>query len=166
MRPAVNVGLSVSRVGGSAQRAAIRQISGQLRVNLAQYRELAIFMQFGSDLDAATAKTLSRGAKMTDALKQRQYRNYSVRDMVILLTVSQSELVDKVPERRMTAFIEGLPDYIRVNHAQLLEELDPDSKLTDEMRGKILAAAAEYVDCSVGAAESAASEPAAQTEAG
>lgn len=86
--------------------------------------------------------------------------------MVILLTVSQSELVDKVPERRMTAFIEGLPDYIRVNHAQLLEELDPDSKLTDEMRGKILAAAAEYVDCSVGAAESAASEPAAQTEAG
>ena len=166
VRPAVNVGLSVSRVGGSAQRAAIRQISGQLRVNLAQYRELAIFMQFGSDLDAATAKTLSRGANMTDALKQRQYRNYSVRDMVILLTVSQSELVDKVPERRMTAFIEGLPDYIRVNHAQLLEELDPDSKLTDEMRGKILAAAAEYVDCSVGAAESAASEPAAQTEAG
>ena len=159
VRPAVNVGLSVSRVGGSAQRAAIRQISGQLRVNLAQYRELAIFMQFGSDLDAETAKTLSRGAKMTDALKQRQYRNYSVKDMVVLLAVSQSELVDKVPEKRMTAFVEGLPDYMRVNHAQLLEEIDPDSKLTDDMRDKILTAASEYIDCSVGTAESSVLAP-------
>ena len=150
VRPAVNVGLSVSRVGGSAQRAAIRQISGQLRVNLAQYRELAIFMQFGSDLDSETAKTLSRGAKMTDALKQRQYLNYSVKDMVVLLTVSQSELVDKIPEKRMSAFVEGLPDFIRVNRPELLDAIDPDQKLTDELRSRILAVAAEYIDCSVG----------------
>ena len=150
VRPAVNVGLSVSRVGGSAQRAAIRQISGQLRINLAQYRELAIFMQFGSDLDAETQKTLSRGLKMTDTLKQRQYLNYSVKDMIVLLAVSQSELVDKIPEKKMTAYVEGLLDYIRVNHTSLLDEIDPDKKLSDEMKGKIFAVAEEYINCSVG----------------
>ena len=164
VRPAVNVGLSVSRVGGSAQRAAIRQISGQLRVNLAQYRELAIFMQFGSDLDAETQKTLSRGLKMTDTLKQRQYLNYSVKDMIILLAVSQSDLVDKIPEKKMSAYVDGLLDYIRVNHASLLDEIDPDQKLTDEVRGKIFAVAEEYINCSVGddsaGASSAEEEPA------
>ena len=150
VRPAVNVGLSVSRVGGSAQRAAIRQISGQLRVNLAQYRELAIFMQFGSDLDSETAKTLSRGAKMTDTLKQRQYLNYSVKDMIVLLTVSQSELVDKIPEKKVTSFNEGLLDYLRVNRADILEEIDPDAKLSDALKAKICEAAEDYVNISVG----------------
>ena len=153
VRPAVNVGLSVSRVGGSAQRAAIRQISGQL-----------IFMQFGSDLDAETQKTLSRGLKMTDTLKQRQYLNYSVKDMIILLAVSQSDLVDKIPEKKMSAYVDGLLDYIRVNHASLLDEIDPDQKLTDEVQGKIFAVAEEYINCSVGddsaGASSAEEEPA------
>ena len=150
VRPAVNVGLSVSRVGGSAQRAAIRQISGQLRINLAQYRELAIFMQFGSDLDSETQKTLSRGAKMTDTLKQKQYLNYSVKEMIILLTVSQSDLVDKIPEKKMAAYNEGLLDYIRANCSELMEGLDPDRKLSDEDRNRILAVAEEYLNCSVG----------------
>ena len=151
VRPAVNVGLSVSRVGGSAQRKAVRQISGQLRVNLAQYRELAIFMQFGSDLDAETQKTLSRGAKMTDTLKQRQYLNYSVREMIVLLTVSQSDLIDKIPEKKMTAYNEGLLDYIHANHASLLEKIDPDSSISDSLRADILSVAEEYINCSVGA---------------
>lgn len=150
VRPAVNVGLSVSRVGGSAQRAAIRQISGQLRVNLAQYRELAIFMQFGSDLDSETQKTLSRGLKMTDTLKQRQYLNYSVKEMIVLLAVSQSDLVDKVPAKKMSSYVEGLLDYIRVNHAALLDEIDPDKKLTEEIKADIFAVAEEYINCSVG----------------
>lgn len=150
VRPAVNVGLSVSRVGGSAQRAAIRQISGQLRVNLAQYRELAIFMQFGSDLDSETQKTLSRGAKMTDTLKQRQYLNYTVKEMIVLLTVAQSDLSDKIPEKKMTAFNEGLLDYLRVNGTALLDEINPDEKLTDALRAKILSVAEEYINCSVG----------------
>ena len=149
-RPAVNVGLSVSRVGGSAQRAAIRQISGQLRVNLAQYRELAIFMQFGSDLDAETQKTLSRGAKMTDTLKQRQYLNYSVKEMIVLLAVSQSDLVDKIPERKMSAFVEGLLDYLHINYAALLDSIDPDKKLPDSQKEEIFRAAEEYIDCSLG----------------
>ncbi len=150
VRPAVNVGLSVSRVGGSAQRAAIRQISGQLRVNLAQYRELAIFMQFGSDLDSETQKTLSRGAKMTDTLKQRQYLNYTVKEMIILLTVAQSDLADKIPEKKMSAFNEGLLDYMHTNSTQLLEEIDPDQKLSEAVRSKILSVAEEYINCSVG----------------
>lgn len=150
VRPAVNVGLSVSRVGGSAQREAIRKISGQLRVNLAQYRELAIFMQFGSDLDSETQKTLSRGAKMSDTLRQRQYLNYSVKEMIILLTVAQSELVDKIPEKKITAYNEGLLDYIRINRADVLEKIDADRKLSDEERGMILSAAEEYINYTVG----------------
>ncbi len=150
VRPAVNVGLSVSRVGGSAQRAAIRQISGQLRVNLAQYRELAIFMQFGSDLDAETQKTLSRGVKMTDTLKQPQYLNYSVRDMIVLLLVSESDLIDKIPPKKVTAYNAGLLDYMRANHADIFEAIDPDKKVSEELRQKILSVADEYISCSIG----------------
>ncbi len=146
VRPAVNVGLSVSRVGGSAQRKAIRQISGQLRINLAQYRELAIFMQFGSDLDSETQKTLSRGAKLTDTLKQRQYLNYTVREMIVLLTVAQSNVIDGVPAKKVGEYNEGLLDYIRVNRKEILDGLDPDAGLSEEMKEKILAAAQEYLN--------------------
>ena len=146
VRPAVNVGLSVSRVGGSAQRAAIRRISGQLRVNLAQYRELAIFMQFGSDLDAETQKTLSRGAKMTDTLKQPQYRNYSVREQIVLLLVAESDLIDKIPAKKVTAFNAGFLDMLRAEHAELLEAIDADTAVSDELRARILAAAEQYAD--------------------
>ena len=150
VRPAVNVGLSVSRVGGSAQRKAIRQISGQLRINLAQYRELAIFMQFGSDLDSQTQKTLSRGAKLTDTLKQRQYLNYSVKEMIVLLVVSQSDLIDGVPAKKVTEFNDGLLDYLRINRSDLLGCIDPDAALSDELKADILAAAGEYMNMTLG----------------
>ena len=150
VRPAVNVGLSVSRVGGSAQRPAIRQISGQLRINLAQYRELAIFMQFGSDLDNETQKTLSRGAKLTDTLKQRQYLNYTVKEMIVLLVVSQSDLIDEIPAKKVTEFNEGLLDYLRINQSDLLGAIAPDTAVTDELREKILAAAKEFIDLTLG----------------
>ena len=150
VRPAVNVGLSVSRVGGSAQRKAIRQISGQLRINLAQYRELAIFMQFGSDLDSQTQKTLSRGAKLADTLKQRQYLNYSVKEMIVLLVVSQSDLIDGVPAKKVTEFNDGLLDYLRINRSDLLGRIDPDAALSDELKADILAAAGEYMNMTLG----------------
>ena len=150
VRPAVNVGLSVSRVGGSAQRKAIRQISGQLRINLAQYRELAIFMQFGSDLDNETQKTLSRGAKLTDTLKQRQYLNYTVKEMIVLLVVSQSDLIDEIPAKKVTEFNEGLLDYLRINQSDLLGAIALDTAVTDELREKILAAAKEFIDLTLG----------------
>ena len=153
VRPAVNVGLSVSRVGGSAQRKAIRKISGQLRINLAQYRELAIFMQFGSDLDAETQKTLSRGAKLTDTLKQRQYLNYSVKEMIVLLIVSQSEVIDGIPAKKVTEYNDGLLDYMRMNRQDLLDAIDPDGEISEELRGKILAAAEDYLNYTVGDGE-------------
>ena len=153
VRPAVNVGLSVSRVGGSAQRKAIRKISGQLRINLAQYRELAIFMQFGSDLDAETQKTLSRGAKLTDTLKQRQYLNYSVKEMIVLLIVSQSEAIDGIPAKKVTEYNDGLLDYMRMNRQDLLDAIDPDGEISEELRGKILAAAEDYLNYTVGDGE-------------
>ena len=146
VRPAVNVGLSVSRVGGSAQRTAIRRISGQLRVELAQYRELAIFMQFGSDLDAETQRVLARGSKMTDTLKQPQYRNYTVREQIVLLLVSQSELIDKIPVSAVTAFNAGLLDVLHAEHRDLLDSIDPDVSVSDELRGKIFAIAERYAD--------------------
>ena len=153
VRPAVNVGRSVSRVGGSAQRKAIRKISGQLRINLAQYRELAIFMQFGSDLDAETQKTLSRGAKLTDTLKQRQYLNYSVKEMIVLLIVSQSEVIDGIPSKKVTEYNDGLLDYMRMNRQDLLDAIDPDGEISEELRGKILAAAEDYLNYTVGDGE-------------
>ena len=153
VRPAVNVGLSVSRVGGSAQRKAIRKISGQLRINLAQYRELAIFMQFGSELDAATQKTLSRGAKLTDTLKQRQYLNYSVREMIVLLIVAQSETIDAIPAQKVTLFNEGFLDYMRMNKQDVLAEIDPDGEVGEALKGRILAAAEEYLNIAAGGGE-------------
>ena len=87
---------------------------------------------------------------MTDTLKQRQYLNYSVREMIVLLTVSQSELVDKIPEKKMTAYNEGLLDYIHANHEELLEKIDPDKKTDDALRAEILSIAEDYVNCSVG----------------
>lgn len=150
VRPAVNVGLSVSRVGGSAQRKAVRRISGQLRINLAQYRELAIFMQFGSDLDAETQKILSRGAKLTNVLKQRRYLNYSVKEMIVLLLTVQSHVVDSVPEKKIGEYTEGLLDYFRINRADLMEKIDPDAEVTEELSKDILAAAEEYLNYSIG----------------
>lgn len=143
VRPAVNVGLSVSRVGGSAQRPAVRSVSGQLRINLAQYRELAIFSQFGSDLDGETQKVLSRGAKLTNTLKQRQYLNYGVREMIVLLIVSQSDVIDAVPEKKVTSYNEYLLDFIRVNRPEIFLRIDADQKVSGDLEQSILEAARE-----------------------
>ena len=152
VRPAVNVGLSVSRVGGSAQRPAIRALSGQLRINLAQYRELAIFAQFGSDLEAETQRILSRGAKLTDTLKQKQYLHYTVREMIILLLVAQSDIIDEVPEKKVAAYHENLLDFIRVNCPELFTEIDPDQKPAEDLRERIFAVARKCLSF-VGAGE-------------
>ena len=149
VRPAVNVGLSVSRVGGSAQTKAVRNLSGQLRVSLAQYRELAVFMQFGSDLDSETQRTLSRGAKMTDTLKQRQYLHYTVPEMAVLLLVSGSSLIDRVPEKKVTEFNSGLLDYLRRTRKDVLAAIHPSEEIGDALREQILSATEEYIRFSI-----------------
>lgn len=132
VRPAVNVGLSVSRVGGAAQTRAIRQVAGRLRLDLAQYRELASFAQFGtSDLDAATRAQLARGQLSTEALKQPQYQPLSLAQEVMILFAVNAGLTDEVPLERVAAFERGLLDYLGANHPEIGQSIGESGRLED-----------------------------------
>lgn len=134
VRPAVNVGLSVSRVGGSAQTKAMRAVAGTLRLDLAQYRELVIFTQFGSDLDTATKKAITRGEKLTELLKQPQYSPLDLSHQVTLLYAMNCEQIKHIDVKRLRHFAIQLLDYIDKNHAEIFavisrtEVLSPETK--------------------------------------
>lgn len=132
IRPAVNVGLSVSRVGGSAQIKAMKAVAGTLRLDLAQYRELAAFAQFGSDLDKATKAQLDRGVRMTELLKQPQYAPLSVERQVISLYAGTKGYIDDVPVTDVTRFEAELLNYIDVNAPEIAQDIIAQKKLTDE----------------------------------
>jgi F-type H+-transporting ATPase subunit alpha len=134
VRPAVNVGLSVSRVGGSAQIKAIRQVAGKLRLDLAQYRELAAFAQFGSDLDKSTLQQLARGQRMVELLKQGQYAPLTVERQVAIIFAGSQGLLDDLPVDQMRPFEEFLYPFLERKHAQLLPEVANKKELTDELR--------------------------------
>jgi len=134
IRPAVNVGLSVSRVGGSAQIKAIRQVAGKLRLDLAQYRELAAFAQFGSDLDKATLQQLARGQRMVELLKQGQYAPLTVEKQVAIIFAGSQGLLDDLPVDQVRPFEEFLYPYLERKNAQLLPEIANKKELTDEFR--------------------------------
>jgi F-type H+/Na+-transporting ATPase subunit alpha len=134
VRPAVNVGLSVSRVGGSAQIKAIRQVAGKLRLDLAQYRELAAFAQFGSDLDRATLQQLARGQRMVELLKQGQYVPLTVEKQVAIIFAGSQGLLDDLPVDQVRPFEEFLYPFLERKHAQLLPEIANKKELTDELR--------------------------------
>jgi F-type H+/Na+-transporting ATPase subunit alpha len=134
IRPAVNVGLSVSRVGGSAQIKAMRQIAGKLRLDLAQYRELAAFAQFGSDLDKATQSQLARGQRMVEILKQRQYVPQPVQRQIAIIFAGTQGMLDDVPVDQIEAFEEFLHPLMDRKHAQLLADIANKKELTDEIR--------------------------------
>jgi F-type H+/Na+-transporting ATPase subunit alpha len=134
IRPAVNVGLSVSRVGGSAQIKAMRQIAGKLRLDLAQYRELAAFAQFGSDLDRATQSQLARGQRMVEILKQRQYVPQPVQRQIAIIFAGSQGMLDDVPVDQIQAFEEFLHPLMDRKHAQLLADIANKKELTDEIR--------------------------------
>ncbi len=134
IRPAVNVGLSVSRVGGSAQIKAIRQVAGKLRLDLAQYRELAAFAQFGSDLDKATLQQLARGQRMVELLKQGQYAPLTVEKQVAIIFAGSQGLLDDLPVDHVRPFEEFLYACLERKHAQLLPEIANKRELTDELR--------------------------------
>jgi F-type H+-transporting ATPase subunit alpha len=149
VRPAVNVGLSVSRVGGSAQIKAIRQVAGKLRLDLAQYRELAAFAQFGSDLDKATLQQLARGQRMVELLKQGQYAPLTVEKQVAIIFAGSQGLLDDLPVDQVRTFEEFLYPYLERKNAQLLPEIANKRELTDELREAltkaITAAKSEFV---------------------
>ncbi len=131
IRPAVNVGLSVSRVGGDAQIRAMRQVAGRLRGDLAQYRELAAFAQFGSDLDAATQRQLNRGQRMTELLKQPQYRPLSVEKQVVAIWAAGNGYMDDVPVEQVSEFETQLLDYMDTSHPGILSEIVSSGRIED-----------------------------------
>ena len=145
IRPAVNVGLSVSRVGGAAQTRAIRRVAGRLRLDLAQYRELATFAQFGTaDLDAATRAQLARGQLATEVLKQPQYAPLPLEQEVVILFAVNSGAMESIPLERAAEFEQGLLRHITAGHADLLESINQTRDITDETDAKLTQAIADY----------------------
>ena len=137
IRPAINVGISVSRVGGSAQIKAMKQVAGSLRMDLAQYRELAAFSQFGSDLDKATAAALTRGERMTELLKQNQYSPMNVIDQVISIFAGGNGFLDDLPLDKVLEFEKQLLQDIHTNHADIYDTLVAEKKISDETKAAL-----------------------------
>jgi F-type H+-transporting ATPase subunit alpha len=145
VRPAVNVGLSVSRVGSSAQTKAMKSVAGSIKLELAQYREMAAFAQFGSDLDASTQALLARGARLVELLKQAQYAPLTNGEQVIVIYAGTKGFLDKIPVNRVGAFEKGLLTHLRSNCADLMKELRVnDQKIAGEIEDKIKAAITEF----------------------
>jgi F-type H+/Na+-transporting ATPase subunit alpha len=137
IRPAVNVGLSVSRVGGNAQIKAMKQVAGTLRIALAQYRELAAFAQFGSDLDKATQAQLARGRRLTELLKQAQFSPISVEKQVVTIYAGTNGYLDDLPVEQCVPFEKELYRYLDLYHRDLQAEIVKKGSLDDELKGKI-----------------------------
>ena len=144
-RPAVNVGLSVSRVGGKAQIKAMKQVAGSLRIDLAQYRELAVFAQFGTDLDPVTKATLDKGARITEALKQPQYSPLAVEEQVLTLYFFTHDYAKAVPVRDIVAMEGRLLDYFRHFHGDILSEIREKKALSEELIARIEQASEEFM---------------------
>ena len=144
VRPAINVGLSVSRVGGSAQIKGMKQVAGKLRLDLAQYREMAAFAQFGSDLDAATQGQLHRGERLVELLKQPQYKPLSVVQQIISIFAGVRGLVDDIPVADIQKFESGLLNFIDDKHQSLIEKIDAAQKLDDDSEAQLQAAIEEF----------------------
>lgn len=132
MRPAINVGNSVSRVGSSAQTKAMKKVAGTLRLELAQFRELAAFAQFGQELDAATAKKIERGKRLTELLKQPQYLNISFDEQVVSLFSAVNGFLDSLPVTDIQSFEKGLVTFIRERHENILETLQKSGEISKE----------------------------------
>ncbi len=143
-RPAINVGLSVSRVGRSAQNKAMRRVSGKLRIDLSQYRELAAFAQFGADLDEDTSRMLEHGKRTSEVLKQDVHRPMRVEHQVILLYLTTKELLKDIPVTKITEFKDEFIKYFDINHADIIEELEAGGDLTMDMGIAIEDAVTEF----------------------
>ena len=132
VRPAINAGISVSRVGGAAQTKAVKKLSGGIRTDLAQYRELAAFAQFASDLDEATRKQLERGRRVTELLKQNQYKPLQVWEMSASLYAANNGYLDDLDVNNVLPFEKGLHDYLKLSHAALVESIESSKEVSKE----------------------------------
>jgi F-type H+-transporting ATPase subunit alpha len=144
IRPAINVGISVSRVGGAAQIKAMRQVAGSLRLELAQYRALAAFAQFGSELDPASQKQLNRGQRLTEILKQAQFQPLPVEKQVLIIYAGTSGVLDDLPVTDCRKFEAGLYPFIENAHPGILTEIREKKALSDDLKKKMDAALAEF----------------------
>ena len=144
VRPAVNVGLSVSRVGGKAQDKIMKSVAGSLRIDLAQYREMEVFTQFSSDLDEATQQQLAHGKSLIELLKQPLYHPMPLYKQVILLCAANEKLFMDIPAKEILPFREGLVEYFETAHKDIIDEIMDKKVMTDELQEKIIAAAKEY----------------------
>ncbi len=145
IRPAIDVGISVSRVGGSAQIKAMKNVAGTLRIDLSQYRELEAFSKFGSDLDPATQRQLRRGERLVEILKQDQYDPMPVEEQVVIMYVAVEGLLDAVPIDDIGSFEQELLERIQVRHDDVLDEIRETQKLSDEAKATIEVAAEDLV---------------------
>ena len=144
VRPAVNAGISVSRVGGNAQIKAMKQVAGRLRLDLAQYRELEAFAQFGSELDPATQRQLARGARVVEVLKQPQYQPMRVDQQVIVIFAVTNGLIDDVDVPAIKAWEKGLLEFMAAQHEGLVDEIKTRKALSDDLSGRLKKAIEEY----------------------
>jgi F-type H+-transporting ATPase subunit alpha len=144
VRPAVNVGLSVSRVGGAAQIKAMKQVAGTLRLDLAQYREMAAFAQFGSDLDVATQRMLARGARLVEVLKQPQFAPQPVEKQVLVIYAATTGYIDQVPIDAVRRFENDLSDFVEAKHPEVLKTLREKRELTDDVKRQLNAVLDEF----------------------
>jgi F-type H+-transporting ATPase subunit alpha len=144
IRPAINVGLSVSRVGGAAQVKAMKQVAGTLRLDLAQYRELEAFAAFGSDLDASTQRQLTRGARLVEILKQPQYQPLSMERQVTILFAGTRGFLDKLPVDSLGRYEEGLYSFIQDRHPQVFSTLIEKEAIDDALEEQMKKALTEY----------------------
>ncbi|KAI9503722.1 Alpha subunit of the F1 sector of mitochondrial F1F0 ATP synthase [Coemansia sp. RSA 1358] len=145
VRPAINVGISVSRVGSAAQTKAMKQVAGSLKLFLAQYREVAAFAQFGSDLDASTQFLLNRGARLTEMLKQPQYSPLSVEDQVAIIFAGVNGFLDKIPTARIVEFEQKFIPFIHSNHKDILESIRAKSQIDEATDKKLREITADFV---------------------
>jgi len=146
IRPAMNVGVSVSRVGGSAQTKAMKKVAGRLRIDLAQFRDLAAFAQFASDLDKASKDQISRGQRVMEVLKQAQYSPFSVGEQVIQILMVTRGLIDDIPVKQVLKFREELIKYLKVNNPLLEKSLIEKGDLTIELEDEIKKAIQDFKD--------------------
>jgi F-type H+/Na+-transporting ATPase subunit alpha len=146
IRPAINVGLSVSRVGGNAQIKAMKQVAGRLRLDLAQYREMEAFARFGTDLDEATLHQLERGRRLVELLKQNQYVPMPAEEQIVVIFAGVNGFLDTINVPDILTFEKGFLDYMRKEHSSILERIATEKEITDELKEKLTQAIQEYIE--------------------
>jgi F-type H+-transporting ATPase subunit alpha len=144
LRPAINAGISVSRVGSAAQTKAMKKVAGKLKLELAQYDDLQAFAQFASDLDQATQNQLSRGQRLREILKQSQFSPLSVAEQVAVVYAGLNGYLDDIPVEKVAPFAQGLRDYLKTSKQQYVDIIRSSKQLTDEAEGLLKEAIAEY----------------------